>query len=388
MTALAKQQPNESLALSTARAIGMQQTELDLIKDNYAKGASDGELALFIKTANRLGLDITARQIFLVKRWDSNLQREVASPQTSIDGFRLIADRTGEYVPGPEATFDHDAEGRLISATAYVKKFVRDGWHTISATAFYDEYVQTVGGKNNQPKRPNSMWTKMPHLMLAKCAESLALRKAFPAHLAGIYTSEEMGQAHNEQPDRQPANPGPGEEIRQHRNDPSSASREGERPDQAPEIDAKRRELYVQTIVDLGKKLNAANDSIVWKGGTLKEFINKEFEVTDGLDALSFESMDSLIKTLETRLVDLEMRDDSDAVDGEIIDAIDSGQSVPDAVIESAIGETEDEAIERAERDAIEAEGSDKAVEKQFGKAVKREGRKIKNEVLGGALGD
>jgi hypothetical protein len=36
------------------------------------------------------------------------------------------------------------------------------------------------------------MWSTKPRVMLGKCAETLALRRAFPAELSGIYTQEEM----------------------------------------------------------------------------------------------------------------------------------------------------------------------------------------------------
>ena len=86
------------------------------------------------------------------------------------------------------SSYEYKADGTLLSATSYVKKLTNDGiWHEVSSTAFYEEYCQ----RTNEGK-PMAMWGKMPHVMLAKVAEAAALRKAFPAHLSGIYTSDEM----------------------------------------------------------------------------------------------------------------------------------------------------------------------------------------------------
>lgn len=181
------------LATTTTQAIAaptdLGREQVELIKRTICKGATDDELALFVQTSNRLRLDPFARQIFAVKRWDSKAGREIMSIQVSIDGFRLVAERTGRYAPGRPTEYV-ERDGQLVSATAYVKKMAGGVWHEVAETAHWSEYVQTT-----KDGRPTAMWSRMPHVMLAKCAESRALRRAFPAELAGVYTDDEMQQS-------------------------------------------------------------------------------------------------------------------------------------------------------------------------------------------------
>ena len=167
--------------------------QVELIKRTIAKGTTDDEFQLFLHSAKRMGLDPLAKQIHAVKRWSVADNREIMSIQVSIDGYRLIADRTGNYAPGKANTYAHDESGKLQSATAYVMKFVRGTWIETSATAHMSEYAQT-----KKDGSFTAMWATKPHVMLGKCAEALALRRAFPAELSGVYTDDEMAQADNE----------------------------------------------------------------------------------------------------------------------------------------------------------------------------------------------
>lgn len=172
---------------------------IELWKRTFMKGASDDELILFEEICKRTGLSPEMKQIHPVPREDWKTKKTVYTFQVSIDGYRLLAERTGNYAPGREPTFIYDDEKRLISATAYVKKRTSDGtWHEVAASAFYDEYVQTFKDKDSGKFEPTKFWKTMEHNQLSKCAEALALRKAFPADLSNIYTLDEMKQAYNE----------------------------------------------------------------------------------------------------------------------------------------------------------------------------------------------
>ena len=173
--------------------------QVDLLKRTICHGSSDDEFRLFLHVAQRSGLDPFARQIHAVKRWDSQARRETMSIQTGIDGYRLIADRTERYAGNDEAIYGPDVEDGLITvptwASVTVHKLVGGQARPFTACARWREYRQTK--KDGGPTR---MWAQMPYLMLAKCAEALALRKAFPAELSGLYTHEEMAQADNSPP--------------------------------------------------------------------------------------------------------------------------------------------------------------------------------------------
>lgn len=177
------------------KEFSMSRTQFELIRDTYCKKCTADEIKLFMMVCKRTGLDPTQKQIYPVKRWDKNLGREVMTIQTGIDGYRLIADRTDSYAPGREPTFTHDKDGKLMAATSYVKKMTKDGtWHEVAATAKYKEYVQCT-----KDGIPTSFWRTMPENQLAKCAEALALRKAFPGRYDQVLTKEEMEQAYIEE---------------------------------------------------------------------------------------------------------------------------------------------------------------------------------------------
>lgn len=156
-----------------------------MIRDTFANGASEQEFSMLLEVARARRLSPILKQIHFVKRWDTSKRREVWAAQASIDGLRAIAERTGKYDGQDEPEYV-EKDGRILCCK--VRVYRKDWSRPVTGVAYYDEYVQTT-----KEGKVTSFWARMPHVMLAKCAEAIAMRKAFPEDMSGLYTAEEMG---------------------------------------------------------------------------------------------------------------------------------------------------------------------------------------------------
>ena len=176
--------------------------QVELLKRTICKGSTDDELALFMQICKNKGLDPFSGEIHAVKRWDATIKAEVMRYQIGIDGYRLIAERTGQRRGegetlwcGENGAWRNVWTGKEPPLAARVTVFRGDPASercplTYTGQADYSFYCQ-----RKRDGTPTTMWARGAAHMLAKCAESLALRKAFPAQLAGLHTTEELGQA-------------------------------------------------------------------------------------------------------------------------------------------------------------------------------------------------
>lgn len=185
--------------------------QLAALKQMGLEKAGSGDLAVFLHVSQRTGLDPFGRQIYMIGRnaKEGNSWVTKYTIQTGIDGFRLIARRASDRL---NETLEYEdtewcgADGvwtdvwtKATAPSAARVTVLRHG-KRFPGIALYREYVQTTRDGN-----PNSMWSKMPANQLAKCAEALALRKAFPQDLSGIYTDDEMGPADRPERSEPPA---------------------------------------------------------------------------------------------------------------------------------------------------------------------------------------
>lgn len=160
--------------------------DVAVLKNSLFKDFTDAEVNYARQVCSHLQLNPLLKQIHFVKRKSSS-GPDTITVQVGIDGFRLAAERTGRYAGSDEPIFEMKGT-RPAKATVTVYKLLEGQRCPFTASARWEEYYPGDGANG-------SMWRRMPHNQLAKCAEALALRKAFPAELGSLRTDEEMLQA-------------------------------------------------------------------------------------------------------------------------------------------------------------------------------------------------
>jgi phage recombination protein Bet len=158
--------------------------QVQLISSTIAPGCTNDELRLFAYACQRTGLDPFSKQIYAIKRGGK------LTIQAGIDGLRAIAERTGQldgsetYWCGEEGDWRDVWLSSKPPAAAKTIVHRKGSNHAFVGVARFADYNAGQG-----------LWAKMPAAMIAKCSEALALRKAFPADMSGVYTTDEMQQA-------------------------------------------------------------------------------------------------------------------------------------------------------------------------------------------------
>jgi phage recombination protein Bet len=158
--------------------------QTQLISTTIAPGCSNDELRLFAYACQRTGLDPFSKQIYAIKRGGK------MTIQAGIDGLRAIAERTGQLDGSITEWCGEDGQwtdvwlGSKPPAAAKTTIWRKGASHPFTGVARFADYNAGQG-----------LWSKMGAAMIAKCSEALALRKAFPADMSGVYSTDEMQQA-------------------------------------------------------------------------------------------------------------------------------------------------------------------------------------------------
>jgi len=246
-----------------------------LIKRTIAKDASDDELSLFLTQCTRTALDPFSRQIYFMKAKNGKV-----TIMTSVDGLRLIAERSDKYEGqtqpmwcGADAKWVDVWLNKEVPAACKVGVFKKGFREPLYAVAIFNEYAQRQKYDDKDGKYRagdlTDMWYSKPALMIAKVAESLALRKAFPNDMSGIYTGEEMGvEAKDVEAtvvDTKPNHEAPRGPSPIKPNGASPASQNNKSPDQAPS----ERQKLAGHIIEVG----------TWAGQKLSDFSDFELKM-------------------------------------------------------------------------------------------------------------
>lgn len=186
-------------------------SQLTTIKNTVAKDTNLLEFDLFMNAARSYGLDPFRKQISAIVFNKGNADKRQMAIIVGRDGLRSIAASNGDYRPasGPvQIVFDEASKGptnpRGISSIGITlfKQDSKGDWHPVYGEAYWDEFAPIKDEwayneetRKRQPtgeKTVDGNWSKMPIIMLTKCAEAQALRAGWPDQFSNLYAEEEM----------------------------------------------------------------------------------------------------------------------------------------------------------------------------------------------------
>jgi len=183
---------------------GLTQEQKNLIKSKISKHASDEEIAFFLELCKHTGLNPFANQIWLIPFWDKETKKNKYAPIVSIDGLRSLAQSTGEY-DGQSEPLWIDSDGveykiwtkNVNPFACKISVYKKGVKNPTVGIAYFNMYAKENTDKESGRTYFTGFWgtpQKSAH-MIAKCAEALALRKAFPQKLSFLFIQEEFDNA-------------------------------------------------------------------------------------------------------------------------------------------------------------------------------------------------
>ena len=165
----------------------------DDVRSLLCQNATDQELLLFTSFCQSHRLDpIGSKDAYLIKYGQS-----AASIITNYQVFNRRAYQDDNYGGIESGVVVLTAEGKMLhrhGSAVYkaLNEALLGGWARVhfkdgKEPAFSELALEDFDtGKSN--------WTKMPGVMIEKCAKATAWRTAYPDYFGGMYISEEMGE--------------------------------------------------------------------------------------------------------------------------------------------------------------------------------------------------
>lgn len=180
----------KSLQTEVVEKTQLTQKTIETVKACVFKGANDDELQLYFHKCLALGCHPLDGLIIPSKFKDNERGGTSVVFITTIDYFRSAAEDSGEYDGQDPIEFDgtHEFGNMIVPERAIARVYKKGQTRPYVGEAYWTEFCPSSQNKQ-------FMWKKMPRIMLAKCAEAQAMRKAFPKKLHGLYAGEEMDQA-------------------------------------------------------------------------------------------------------------------------------------------------------------------------------------------------